>query len=101
MANKIKVQYTEITNILNDVKAKLDDLNVVYENIKKNGELVKDSWQSEAALNCISKIEKKSDDLKKSISLVEKQKDVIDKTSKKVIESDAKIAKKIINVMNL
>lgn len=101
MANKIKVQYTEITNILNDIKAKLDDLNIVYENIIKNGELVKDSWNSEAALNCISKIEKKSDDLKKSISMMEKQKEVIDKTSKKVIESDKKIANKIINAMNL
>lgn len=100
MASKIKVRRTEITNILNEINAKLEDMTAVYKEIKKNSTLVKESWQSEAALKSVENIEKQSDKLKKAIQQINKESAVIKDTSNRVIESDRQIANKIIKIMN-
>lgn len=99
MANNIKIQYTEITNALREIQAKLDDLQTVYGSIQNNSVLVNDSWQSEAALRFVSNINNQAKKLKETVDSIKKECDLIEKTSKKVIDSDKKLANQFNNII--
>lgn len=99
MANNIKIQYTEITNILREIQAKLADVHTVYGSIQSNSALINDSWRSEAALRCITNINVRAEKLKETADNLKKVCDLIDKTSKKVMESDKKLANRFNDII--
>lgn len=95
MAKNVKIVNTEITRVNNDIKKQIEELENIYSELIKNGALIRDSWKSQAAIGYANVLESNKEQLQSNIKKLEDEIELITKTSKKIIEKDISLKKKI------
>lgn len=100
MAKKIKVYSDDINTINNELEKLIEQLNQIYKNIDSNKVLISDSWKSETALKTVAAINAENEKLQDAIKELQSAEQIVKNTTKKILEADNTIKKKLTSIMN-
>ncbi|MBQ8183846.1 MAG: hypothetical protein IJ025_08130 [Clostridia bacterium] len=95
MAKSIKVDIDKVKELSSQIDKQLENLQTCYDNIVKNKQLICDSWQSEAALKYVEKIDKENKNILKLKEAIVDDKNYTITSSENIISIDKTIARKI------
>ena len=95
MAKSILVDIDKVKELSSTIDKQLEQLQTCYDNIVNNKELICESWQSEAALRYVEKIDKENKNILKLKEAIVEDKNYTITSSDNILDIDKKLASEI------
>ncbi len=97
MAKRVLVNVDKVNELGNEVEQLLQEMQACYDSILKNKQLICENWQSDAALQYVTNIDKQNKNINKLKDSIKNDKEYTLKTSAQIREIDRNFAKQFEN----